>query len=131
MTNMGQRPSKISYYKMVKRCFQFTQNEQILLRLAIISIASTGLAISWFSGSFFVCLSKIYIISGYFSTLYLLKKYLPALQNWNSMKFDIRSTQESRGFCLFLGRIKDLFFFSQQTNTTKKILLNHCFELYI
>lgn len=128
MTNMGQRPSKISYYKMVKRCFQFTQNEQILLRLAIISIASTGLAISWFSGGFLFASPSF---SGYFSTLYLLKKYLPALRNWNSMKFDIRSTQESRGFCLFLGRIKDLFFFSQQTNTTKKILLNHCFELYI
>lgn len=128
MTNMGQRPSKISCYKMVKRCFQFTQNEQILLRLAIISIASTGLAISWFSGGFLFASPRF---SGYFSTLYLLKKYLPALRNWNSMKFDIRSTQESRGFCLFLGRIKDLFFFSQQTNTTKKILLNHCFELYI
>lgn len=59
---------------MVKRSFQFTQNEQFL---AIISIASTGLAISWFSWGFLFTSLRF---SGYFSTLYLLKKYLPVLE---------------------------------------------------
>lgn len=50
---------------MAKRSFQFTQNEQFV---AIISIASTGLAISWFSWGFFVYLSKIYWL--FFYTLF-------------------------------------------------------------
>lgn len=130
MTNMGQRPSKISCYKMVKRCFHAIYTKWT----DPFKVSNHFNSIHW-SGNFLVFWGGVLFasprISGYFSTLYLLKKYLPALRNWNSMKFDIRSTQESRGFCLFLGRIKDLFFFSQQTNTTKKILLNHCFELYI
>lgn len=79
---------------MAKRSFQFTQNEQFL---AIISIASTGLAISWFSEVFLFTSLRF---SGYFSTLYLLKKYLPVLEKkWNGVKFDILHKKTMASAC--------------------------------
>lgn len=131
MTNMGQRPSKISCYKMVKRCFhaiytKWTDPFKVSNHFNSIHWSGNFLV---FWGGFCLPLQELVVIFLHFiCSRNICLRYEIEIA-WNLI-FDLHK-KAVRGFCLFLGRIKDLFFFSQQTNTTKKILLNHCFELYI